>query len=221
MDRLAYGGTYDDLITAAHERQNIFDGEKNGHFAPFAVRKNQKELARYDEVLGYAQQSPVAEPELVPVTKRDTVVAGARRGAARRSPMAATVKRAERSADPAERAHRDARADERASAVAAAEKAPAPAQRQQQPGVAYFGAEPSTDGPVATQPAQQRQAQGQQTQEQPGVASFGPASGAQTSNFTPVSQIKPVPKSAPVQSRPRFKPVSENTLNRFNFEPEF
>lgn len=221
MDRLAYGGTYDDLITAAHERQNIFDGEKNGHFAPFAVRKNQKELARYDEVLGYAQQSPVAEPELVPVTKRDTVVAGARRGAARRSPMAATVKRVERSADPAERAHRDARADERASAVAAAEKVPAPAQRQQQPGVAYFGAEPSTDGPVAAQPAQQRQAQGQSAQEQSGVASFGSASGAQTSNFTPVSQIKPVSKGAPVQSRPRFKPVSKNALNRSNFEPEF
>ena len=49
MDRLAYGGDFSDLMAAASARENIFAGSENAHFAPFAIRDNQRALARWEE----------------------------------------------------------------------------------------------------------------------------------------------------------------------------
>ncbi|MFD8633939.1 hypothetical protein [Streptomyces sp. NPDC059533] len=37
MDRMAYGGTFADLVEAAKNRENVYDGEKNEQFAPLAT----------------------------------------------------------------------------------------------------------------------------------------------------------------------------------------
>ncbi|MFJ2662588.1 hypothetical protein [Arthrobacter koreensis] len=71
MDRLAYGGDFDDLLAAATARENIFEGEQNSHFAPYAVRKNQKALGEFDRQLMDGAEAP--DPELVSLAKRDVL----------------------------------------------------------------------------------------------------------------------------------------------------
>lgn len=48
MDRLAYGGTFADLRTLAGQGENLFDGTQNGHFAPYTVRHNQREIEQLE-----------------------------------------------------------------------------------------------------------------------------------------------------------------------------
>lgn len=47
MDRLAYGGDFSQLLNLASLGHNVFDGEQNGHFAPYAVRRAQQELGNW------------------------------------------------------------------------------------------------------------------------------------------------------------------------------
>lgn len=71
MDRLAYGGQFDDLLTAATNRENIFDGEQNSHFAPYAVRSNRKAVAAFDAQVLAGIEAEV--PEFIPLAKRDVL----------------------------------------------------------------------------------------------------------------------------------------------------
>lgn len=49
LDRLAYGGTFEDLHAAASRNENLFDGEKNGHFAPYPIRAAQQAEALWQQ----------------------------------------------------------------------------------------------------------------------------------------------------------------------------
>lgn len=94
MDRLAYGGTFDDLVTAASNRENVFDGEQNGHFAPYAVRSNQKAEAAFEAAVEAGLD--VELPETRALVNRDVLpdhdsLARAR-GTGRTSPLAQTVR---------------------------------------------------------------------------------------------------------------------------------
>lgn len=40
MDRLAYGGTFADVLSAASKKENLFSGSENVHFAPHMIRRN-------------------------------------------------------------------------------------------------------------------------------------------------------------------------------------
>ncbi|MGY4541206.1 hypothetical protein ACVWY0_001115 [Arthrobacter sp. UYNi723] len=71
MDRLAYGGSFEDVLAAAAERENVFEGKQNSHFAPYALRKNQQTLAEFDEQILAGVDAPV--PELIPLSKRDVL----------------------------------------------------------------------------------------------------------------------------------------------------
>lgn len=64
MDRLAYGGTFEDVMAAASQRENVFAGSENAHFAPYAVRGNQHKLAAWEKAVEDAQATP--EEELAP-----------------------------------------------------------------------------------------------------------------------------------------------------------
>ncbi len=84
MDRLAYGGDFDAVVAAAAQRENIFDGELNRHFAPYQVRTNQRMLDKWErqveaELSGEKSASAtekVAEaPEMVPLMNRDVLAA--------------------------------------------------------------------------------------------------------------------------------------------------
>lgn len=98
MDRLAYGGTFEDLYAAALSRENVFDGEQNGHFAPYEIQRNQRELEYFELRKERAADPtlPVPGPELVLLQARDTLSAdnplARERGAARRSYLATTVR---------------------------------------------------------------------------------------------------------------------------------
>lgn len=97
MDRLAYDGTFDDVLAAARERQNIFAGEQNGHFAPLVVQGNQQAIADFEtEIEEKGFTADVEAPELVALTKKDTRVDGAARGSNRRSRNAVVIKGAAR-----------------------------------------------------------------------------------------------------------------------------
>jgi len=71
MDRLAYGGTFSDLLAAAATRENIFSGTENAHFAPFAVRSNQRELAQWEQTVDAGIDTP--SPELKVLANRDVL----------------------------------------------------------------------------------------------------------------------------------------------------
>lgn len=94
MDRLAYGGDFDDLLAAATNGENLFDGSQNGHFAPYSVRGAQADLAKWEAELDAGLDSPAPEAA-VPVS-RDVLAASdpkARaRGAGKASPYAPTVR---------------------------------------------------------------------------------------------------------------------------------
>lgn len=93
MDRLAYDGTFEDVMVAARERQNIFAGEQNGHFAPFVIQNNQKAVAEFEqEIESEGFSAGVEAPELVALAKKDTRIDGPARGSSRRSKNAVVVK---------------------------------------------------------------------------------------------------------------------------------
>lgn len=97
MDRLAYGGTFDDVMAAAAKGENIFDGDQNGHFAPFAVRGNQRRIAEWEREQELPEAERSAEPLDVRVlANRDVLAAhdpkARAKGEGSRSPLAATVR---------------------------------------------------------------------------------------------------------------------------------
>jgi len=71
MDRLAYGGTFDDVLAAAAERENVFSGVQNSGFAPHVIKKNQQAIAEYDEQVTAGFDAEL--PELSPLVKRDVL----------------------------------------------------------------------------------------------------------------------------------------------------
>jgi len=93
MDRLAYGGTFEDVLAAAANRENVFDGKQNAHFAPYALRKNRQALAEFDEQVMAGVDAPL--PDLVPLGKRDVLpehhAQSKARGGVRHSSAAVTV----------------------------------------------------------------------------------------------------------------------------------
>ncbi len=58
MDRLAYGGDFSALLSAAANRENIFAGSENRHFAPYAVRRAQRELAEAEASMAAGLEVP-------------------------------------------------------------------------------------------------------------------------------------------------------------------
>lgn len=93
MDTMAYGGDFSTLVELAEQRQNLFDGQQNGHFAPFSVRRNQRALARQEQAVAeHGFGSPeAAVPELVPLLKKDTRAMAPSRGSQRRSDRARAI----------------------------------------------------------------------------------------------------------------------------------
>jgi hypothetical protein len=93
MDRLAYGGSFEDVLAAAANRENVFEGRQNSHFAPYALRKNQQALAAFDEQILNGFEA--ALPELIPLSKRDVLpehhTQSKARGGVPRSAAAVTV----------------------------------------------------------------------------------------------------------------------------------
>ena len=97
MDRLAYGGGFDELLAAASRKENIFDGSQNGHFAPYAVRQNQQAIVQWEQQMSDPQaQASVELPELKQVLNRDVLAEhdpqSRTRGQNRRSDRAQTVR---------------------------------------------------------------------------------------------------------------------------------
>ena len=94
MDRLAYGGTFDDVQAAAFANANIFDGSENGHFAPYAVRANQRVISEWEKAIEAGIE--IEAPETKVLVNRDVIAdhhANARvRGAGARSAVANTVR---------------------------------------------------------------------------------------------------------------------------------
>ncbi len=94
MDKLAYGGSFADVLAAANAGENIFAGAENGHFAPYAVRANQQRIAEWEAATEAGHE--VESPEMKVLVNRDVLAdhdAKARaRGAGRVSPMARAVR---------------------------------------------------------------------------------------------------------------------------------
>ncbi|MET0885690.1 MAG: hypothetical protein ABWX92_04495 [Mycetocola sp.] len=94
MDRLAYGGTFDDVLAAATTRENIFAGAENGHFAPYAVRHNQRAIAEWERATEAGIEVEVPETKLL--VNRDVLAThdprSRARGEGRKSAVAATVR---------------------------------------------------------------------------------------------------------------------------------
>ncbi|QNE18091.1 hypothetical protein F1D05_09585 [Kribbella qitaiheensis] len=93
MDRLAYGGTLDNLIAAAAKHENLFDGEKNEQFCSTATRRSRRlAAASNDPGLGTERRPQTVSAALV----RSDVVpdnhdSAQARGGHRRSEHAVTV----------------------------------------------------------------------------------------------------------------------------------
>lgn len=94
MDRLAYGGTFADVMAAAHARENVFAGSENAHFAPYAVRGNQRAIADWEQQVEAGLD--VEAPEVKVLVNRDVLAEhdpkARARGAGRVSPVAQTVR---------------------------------------------------------------------------------------------------------------------------------
>lgn len=94
MDRLAYGGTFADVLAAATARENIFAGSENAHFAPYAVRTNQRAIAEWERAAEDEVLTPA--PEVKVLANRDVLAehdSRARaRGEGRTSPVATAVR---------------------------------------------------------------------------------------------------------------------------------
>ncbi|MFJ7416462.1 hypothetical protein ACIQWZ_37535 [Streptomyces sp. NPDC098077] len=98
MDRMAYGGTFADLVEAAKNRESVYDGEKNEQFAPSGTLKARAETSRQLNQLGSAETHGLDEAAIAlddSVVKPDVIsqdAGGARtRGAHRRSAHAVRV----------------------------------------------------------------------------------------------------------------------------------
>ena len=96
MDRLAYGGTFKDVMAAAARGENLYDGSQNGAFAPYVIRSNQQAMTQQADA--YERRADdtrgVPAPELETFGPRD-VQADERfraRGAGKRSDRAVAVK---------------------------------------------------------------------------------------------------------------------------------
>ncbi|HEX7834026.1 MAG TPA: hypothetical protein VF479_00995, partial [Pseudolysinimonas sp.] len=94
MDRLAYGGSFEDVLAAAAARENIFAGSENAHFAPYAVRSNQRLIAEWEREVEAGLE--VEAPEVKVLANRDVLAEhdtrSRVRGAGRVSPVATTVR---------------------------------------------------------------------------------------------------------------------------------
>ncbi len=94
MDRLAYGGKFEDVLAAAAARENIFAGTENAHFAPYAVRANQRAIAQWERAIEEGEPAPVLETQVLAnrdvLSERDTRARA--RGAGRTSAVAQTVR---------------------------------------------------------------------------------------------------------------------------------
>ncbi|MFD2794651.1 hypothetical protein ACFS27_13925 [Promicromonospora vindobonensis] len=98
MDRMAYGGTFADLVEAAKNRESVYDGEKNEQFAATPARKARAETARQLDTLETHDLDEVGSAVITvdgSVIKRDVVAQEGRthraRGADRRSVHAVGV----------------------------------------------------------------------------------------------------------------------------------
>lgn len=103
MDRLAYAKEdgFEQLLEAAKNNENIFDGKQNGHFAPGAVRKNQmlaqEQIDQLAEIGVDPEQWKVEDHRIQVLANPDVLPANHERakarGEGRRSERAATVTR--------------------------------------------------------------------------------------------------------------------------------
>ncbi|MFD7853440.1 hypothetical protein ACFV6B_03975 [Streptomyces microflavus] len=98
MDRMAYGGTFADLVEAAKNRESVYDGEKNEQFAPSGTLKARAETSRQLNQLGSAETHGLDTAAIAlddSVVKPDVIsqdAGGARtRGSHRRSAHAVRV----------------------------------------------------------------------------------------------------------------------------------
>src|SRR5699024_8414148 len=56
LDRLAYGGKFEDLLAAAEKKKNLFDGEQSKWFTPHKVLKNKEYLEQAVENPGLLER---------------------------------------------------------------------------------------------------------------------------------------------------------------------
>ena len=70
MDRMAYGGTFEDLLAAARGRENVYDGAGSEQFAASGARRARRRIAEMT-----ADANPISEPPVVSedVVKRDVL----------------------------------------------------------------------------------------------------------------------------------------------------
>ncbi|WP_211236597.1 hypothetical protein [Arthrobacter castelli] len=92
MDRMAYGGDFSDLLTAADNHENLFDGDRNEQFASIATAAARTETRTQLDRLAEPGFEP-AEPVIADaVIKRDVIagdhVSARARGEGRRSKQA-------------------------------------------------------------------------------------------------------------------------------------
>lgn len=89
LDRLAYGGDFDTLLVAASERENLFDGAENGHFAPQAVQRAQLIAKAMESNPGLDVEEPrvLVNRDVLPQHDPQALA----KGAGRRPAMARTV----------------------------------------------------------------------------------------------------------------------------------
>lgn len=94
MDRLAYGGTFEDVLAAASSRENIFAGTENAHFAPYAIRGNQRVIEEWERATEAGLE--VESPEVEVLANRDVLsehnTRARARGEGKRSAVAKTVR---------------------------------------------------------------------------------------------------------------------------------
>jgi hypothetical protein len=94
MDRMAYGGTFEDLIAAAAKRENLFEGEKNEQFCSAATRRSRRLAAAQSQDLAHSAE-PRTQAIAAALVWRDVVpdehVATQARGSQRRSAHAVAV----------------------------------------------------------------------------------------------------------------------------------
>lgn len=98
LDRLAYGGTFNDVLAAASKGEKLFEGRHDSTFAPYAMRSNLRELEAFERRQERAADPtlPVPGPELERIVVKDVLPeadeAAKVRGAARRSARAQAVR---------------------------------------------------------------------------------------------------------------------------------
>lgn len=85
MDRQAYGGTFEDLVNASRAGKNIFEGNQNGHFAPYSIRRNQMEKS-------HAERGLIMEPSYVEIGDMSATKDGPVKGQNRRIAEARPVR---------------------------------------------------------------------------------------------------------------------------------